>query len=296
MIIQIGQIDRSRPWFAAVEARGALPRRHLVLRRDRASIAASFQASFGLGGLSCATVATNDTTFVDVTFNCNGLLATTGSLHVERASATSLEATADLTIGGVAIDASLVVTVPASPTAERTFEGSLSIETPNRTLSAEAEASWLKTGACVTAPGYPGQAAIVEVAPGGAIRLSLAPAGGDAVERLGAAAAIVIDVDRARGDAGAQAIAGGETSGVVRRATAAAAAAAALSQLAPDGSIRRDGGRRRDGRGASGSGSSSVLRSWWLWAAVGGVAAAVGVGIAIDSQRERTIRILPPAP
>jgi hypothetical protein len=117
---------------------------------DLAAIAASFQASFGLGGLSCATVATNDTTFVDVTFDCNGLLATSGTLHVERTSATSLEATADLTIGGVAIDGALVVNVPASPTAERTFAGSLTIETPNRTLAADAEASWRKTGSCVT--------------------------------------------------------------------------------------------------------------------------------------------------
>jgi hypothetical protein len=117
---------------------------------DLTSIAASFQASFGLGGLSCATVATNDTTFVDVTFNCTGLLSTSGALHIERVSPTSLEATAALTIGGIAINGALLVTVPASPTAERTFEGSLSIETPNRMLAAEAEASWRRVGPCVT--------------------------------------------------------------------------------------------------------------------------------------------------
>jgi hypothetical protein len=177
----------------------------------------------------------------------------------------------------------------------------------------------------VTAPGYRGQAAIVEVAPGAAIQLSLAPAGGDAVERLGAAwaagtadagtasgrraiaavaaelgaaAVLVVDVDRARGDASARVIAGDETSAALRRATPAAAAAAALAHLAPDGVVIRDGGgpegRQRAGRGAGGSGS--VLRSWWLWAAVGGVAAAAAVGVVIDSQRDRTIRILPPAP
>jgi hypothetical protein len=39
-----------------------------------------------------------------------------------------------------------------------------------------------------------------------------------------------------------------------------------------------------------------VLRSWWLWTAVGAVAVGVGTGFAIDAMRERTIRVLPPDP
>jgi hypothetical protein len=175
----------------------------------------------------------------------------------------------------------------------------------------------------VAAPGYQDQAAIVEVRSGAAIRIALAPAAGDAVERLGAAwaagtadagtesgrraiaavvaelgaaAAVVVGVDRGRGDAGARVIAAGEASAIERRSTAAAAAAAALAHLAPDGStIRRDvpaGGRG----GSGGGGRRSVLRSWWLWTAVGGVAAAVGAGLVIEARSDRTIRVLPPAP
>jgi hypothetical protein len=40
----------------------------------------------------------------------------------------------------------------------------------------------------------------------------------------------------------------------------------------------------------------SVLRSWWLWTAIGSVAVGAGAARAIDSMRERTIRVLPPAP
>jgi len=184
----------------------------------------------------------------------------------------------------------------------------------------------------VAAPGYRGQAAIVEVRSGAAIRLALAPAAGDAVERLGAAwgagtadagtesgrralaavaaalgapAALVVDVDRARGDAGARVIAPHEASPIERRATAAAAAEAALAHLAADGSIRRPaGGVHRPPAGgtgrspAAGAKTTSVLRTWWFWTAVGGVAAAagVGVGLAIDARRDPMIRILPPAP
>jgi hypothetical protein len=192
----------------------------------------------------------------------------------------------------------------------------------------------------VTAPGYQGQAAIVELRSGAVIQIALAPAAGDAVERLGAAwaagaadagtesgrraiadvvaelgaaAAIVVDVDRARGAAGARviAVASREASAIEHRPTAAAAAAAALAHLAADGSIRRDGGgigaagdggRGRGGAGAREGGggrrsSGSVLRSWWFWTAVGGVAVVgVGAGLAIDSTRDRTIRVLPPGP
>lgn len=115
-----------------------------------AVVAAAYQASFGTGGLSCATVASDDLTYVTVTFACTGALATTGSVHLQLVSPTKLEATADLTIGGVAIDGSLSVTVPIDPAAERTFEGEISIEGSRRSLTAEAMASWKATGDCVT--------------------------------------------------------------------------------------------------------------------------------------------------
>jgi hypothetical protein len=51
------------------------------------------------------------------------------------------------------------------------------------------------------------------------------------------------------------------------------------------------GGRRAGG---------SVLRAWWFWTAIGGVAAAgIAAGLALDAQRDDgtgTIRVLPPAP
>jgi hypothetical protein len=114
------------------------------------SIAASYRATFGTGGLSCATVATDDVSYVTVSFACQGLFATTGSLRVELESPTKLKATADLTIGDVSIDGSAELTVPTNPSAERTLEASFSIDGPRRALSAEAEASWTASGKCVT--------------------------------------------------------------------------------------------------------------------------------------------------
>lgn len=188
----------------------------------------------------------------------------------------------------------------------------------------------------VTAPGYVSSAAIVELRSGEPLAVSLAPAGGDAVERLGAAwaagaadaggetgrraiaavvaelgavAAVVVDVDRGKGEAAARVIeAGGAREGsegsegsvVERRATAAAAAAAALAHLAPDGSIRPEGaavGGLGAGPGERPGHGRSLWRSWWFWTAVGaGVVGLGAAGYVIDAQRDRTIRVLPPAP
>ena len=114
------------------------------------TIAAAYRASFGTGGLSCATVATDDLSYVTVTFACQGLLATSGTLRVELESPTQLKATADLTIGELSIDGSALLNVPVNPSAERTLEAELSIDGPRRTLTAEAEASWTANGSCVT--------------------------------------------------------------------------------------------------------------------------------------------------
>jgi outer membrane lipoprotein SlyB len=115
-----------------------------------ATIAAAYRASFTIGGASCATVATDDLTFVTVTFACGGALATTGSIDLRLASPTTLEATADLTIGGVSLDGSLELTVPLAPSAERTFEGQLTITGSQRTLTVDAAASWIRDNGCVT--------------------------------------------------------------------------------------------------------------------------------------------------
>lgn len=114
-----------------------------------ALIAASFKQSFG-GVVSCATVATDDTTFVDVTFSCTGLLATTGTLHIERVSPTKLEATADLKVGEIEISGSVALTLPALPGGTRTLDAEISIAGPRRMLAAEASASWVTNGSCVT--------------------------------------------------------------------------------------------------------------------------------------------------
>jgi hypothetical protein len=121
-----------------------------ITSNNPATIAAAYRASFGAGGASCATVATDDLTFVTVTFACTGALATTGSLELRRTSPTTVEATADLAIGGVALDGSLEVTVPVAPSEERTFEGQITITGSRRTLTAGAAASWTSNGDCVT--------------------------------------------------------------------------------------------------------------------------------------------------
>lgn len=112
------------------------------------AIAASYQSSFLQGGLSCAATALQGTTVLEVTFDCDGLLATTGSLRLEQTSATSFEATADLTIGEVVIDGSLALSAPA--TGPRTLDVSLDIEGGQRSLSIAADASWVPAGPCVT--------------------------------------------------------------------------------------------------------------------------------------------------
>lgn len=114
------------------------------------AIAASYRLSFQAGGASCATVASDDLTFVTVTFACAGPLATSGTIHLELTSPTTFEATTDLTIGGVAIDGALEVSVPVSPAAPRTLDADLSIAGPRRALTAEGMASWSVTGACLT--------------------------------------------------------------------------------------------------------------------------------------------------
>jgi hypothetical protein len=114
------------------------------------TLAASYRAAFGVGGVSCATVDTDDLTYVDVTFACTGPLATTGSIHLQLTSPTTLEATADLAVGGISIDSSVHVEIPATQSSPRTLDASLTIAGPHRMLSADATASWTASGSCVT--------------------------------------------------------------------------------------------------------------------------------------------------
>ncbi len=117
---------------------------------NAATIAAEFSASFGTGGASCATVETDDLTFVTVTFACPGPLATTGSIHLQLASPAKLEATADLTINGVKLDAALELSASATTTGQGSFDGEISIEGTRRTLVADVSATWTRTDTCVT--------------------------------------------------------------------------------------------------------------------------------------------------
>src|SRR5689334_3861123 len=75
-----------------------------VTSTSPATIAAAYKAAFTAGVASCATVATDNLTYVNVTFACTGPLATSGSIHLQLTSPTTIEATSDLMIGGVAID------------------------------------------------------------------------------------------------------------------------------------------------------------------------------------------------
>jgi hypothetical protein len=115
-----------------------------------ATVAASYRAIFGTGAAGCATIATDDLTFVTVTLACTGPLTASGEIQLALTSPTTFDATVDLKIGGVAIDGSLTVTAPLLPAAEGTLEGELVIDGPRRTLTAEAHASWVKAGECLT--------------------------------------------------------------------------------------------------------------------------------------------------
>jgi hypothetical protein len=114
------------------------------------TIAASYRATFGLDGLRCATVDTDSLTFVKVTFGCQGLLNTSGDIRLTLTSPTTFTADVDLTIAGIAIDASLDVSVPAAAGSERTLDGELSIEGASRSLEADVHASWTAQSSCAT--------------------------------------------------------------------------------------------------------------------------------------------------
>jgi hypothetical protein len=123
-----------------------------VTSTDPQQIVAAYTSQYtqDLALASCATVETDNRTFVKVTFACTGPLQTTGTLELAITSLSTVEATAALTIGAVAIDGSLVLTVPASAAEPRTLEGSLVIAGPRRELEADASAEWLVSGNCVT--------------------------------------------------------------------------------------------------------------------------------------------------
>jgi hypothetical protein len=124
-----------------------------VTSTDAASIAASYMAAYPqalAADGSCVTIETNNLTFVKVTFACTGPFATTGTLEITITSPTTVEATADLTTVNTTINGSLLLTIPASQSAARTLDGDLVIAGPKRELDANATASWVVSGNCVT--------------------------------------------------------------------------------------------------------------------------------------------------
>jgi hypothetical protein len=119
------------------------------------SIASAYQMAYSLrnaaDGGSCATVETNGLTFVQVTFACTQqLLPITGTLRLEITSTTTVEATADLKVANTDVDGHAKLTVPANAMAPRTLEANLVIAGPQRELSADADASWVVNGNCLT--------------------------------------------------------------------------------------------------------------------------------------------------
>jgi hypothetical protein len=150
-----------------------------------------------------------------------------------------------------------------------------------------------------TAPGYAASARLIDVDPAKPLEVTLVAAPGSAIDRIGSAWAdgtldpttesgrrLILDVAAGLGasavvvvdDASARLL--GDVERFERRATAAAAVAAVLGETAVVDKPT--------------NGKSSVLKKWWLWTAVGVVAAA-GVGIAIYATSEDTIRIHSPA-
>jgi hypothetical protein len=102
----------------------------------------------------CAVVETDDLTFVMVTYTCTGPLATHGTIRLELTAPQTVVSTGELAIGGVAIDGSATLTIPADPTKPRTFDGQLTVTGPRRELDAEAHATWIPSGnSCVTING-----------------------------------------------------------------------------------------------------------------------------------------------
>ena len=160
-----------------------------------------------------------------------------------------------------------------------------------------------------SAPGYASRATIVELAASQPIEIALDPRTGSAVERIGAAwanasldpagesgrraiqdaaheagaiGAVVIELDRSRGGATARLVIGDDST-VERRPTLAAAIRAVFGERSVAARPPHPHDRR-----------PSILRSRWLWAAVGGVAIA-GAGVLVYTSRgEDIVRILPP--
>jgi hypothetical protein len=171
-----------------------------------------------------------------------------------------------------------------------------------------------------TAPGYATTAQIVEIGAAGPVRIELARASGDAIERIGAAwadgelaatsatrveaiaavvvergvsAALVIDI-AADGSGAARLVTASQSTSTIRRGSVAEAARAALARLLPSGAIGSgdptitpDPPKVRD--------DSSVLSTWWFWTAVGVATAATVVGI-IVLMPDDELHIVPPRP
>lgn len=99
--------------------------------------------------IPCATVDTDNRTFVTVTYACTKPFAIEGTVHFERSTPEQLITVTDLLVNKVSIDSATTLVVPADPTARRTFDGAMVIAGPTRELDSVISASWVVSGRCI---------------------------------------------------------------------------------------------------------------------------------------------------
>jgi hypothetical protein len=99
--------------------------------------------------IPCATVDSDNRTFVTVTYACTRPFAIEGTIHFEKSTPEQLITVSDLLVNKVSIDSATTLVVPTDPTARRTFDGALVVVGPTRELDAVVSASWVVSGRCM---------------------------------------------------------------------------------------------------------------------------------------------------
>jgi hypothetical protein len=99
--------------------------------------------------IPCATVETDQRTFVTVTYACTAPLKIEGTVHFEKSTPEQLISITDLMINNVSVDSATTLVIPTSPTQPRTFDGALVVVGPTRELDSVVSASWVISGRCM---------------------------------------------------------------------------------------------------------------------------------------------------
>jgi hypothetical protein len=98
--------------------------------------------------IPCATVETDRSTFVTVTYACTTPFKIEGTVHFEKSTPEQLISITDLMINNVSVDSATTLVIPTDPTQPRTFDGALVVVGPTRELDSVVSASWVMSGRC----------------------------------------------------------------------------------------------------------------------------------------------------